>query len=168
MSETKNLMSADAVEKLKSLIDDTPACLFASKLTEPPAHVCPMHVQEVDADGCLWFFSGADSSHNRHINADARVQLLFSNPSKIEYLTVYGTAEVVRDHDKTADLWNPMVSAWFPEGKTDPNLTLLKVRPAEAHYWDTQNGKLVTMAKILMASVTGKMSDAGVHGDLKV
>ncbi len=168
MSEIKNLMSDEAVEKLKSLVDDTPTCMFGSRLGQLPVHVCPMHVQEVDKDGALWFFSGANSEHNSHINADAKVQLIFGNPGKNEFITVFGVAEISRDDDKIAELWNPIVSAWFPGGKTDPNLTLIKVNPAEAHYWDTQDGKLISMAKILVASVTGKMSDAGVEGDLKV
>jgi len=168
MGETKDLIAAEAVDKLRELVEASSTCMFASKLDEIPIHVCPMQVQDVDDQGALWFFSGADSTHNAHINADGRVQLIFSNNSNYEYLTVFGEATVLRDVDKVHDLWNGMVKNWFPQGQDDPNLTLICVQPETVHYWDTKDGKLISIAKILKSAVTGKPSDIGVQGDLKV
>lgn len=169
MSTTRNLLGPDAVRKLKELTKNTSTCMFASGLSKVPFHVCPMGVQEVDDSGDLWFFSGADSVHNRQLEGDPRVQLIFSNVSKVEYLTVFGETTISKDPRKIDELWNKFVEAWFPGGKNDPNLTLLCVRPSIAHYWDTENGKLVTMAKILTAAVTGsEIDEGGVEGDLQV
>jgi general stress protein 26 len=168
MSEIKNLIAEEAVAKLQDLVKSTPTCMFASRLGEAPFHVCPMQVQETDYEGRLWFFSGAESTHNQQIAADPRVQLIFSNHSDREYLTVYGTASISRDREQIDRLWNRMVEVWFPEGKDDPNLTLICVQPAIAHYWDTEDGKLVTMAKILTAAATGSEVHTGVEGSLNV
>lgn len=167
-SHTENLISAEAVSKLQELVDHSPTCMFATRLGEVPFHVCPMHVQEVDDAGCLWFFSGADSTHNSQINGDSRVQLIFANNTDIEFLTVYGGATISRDRAKIDKLWNKMVEAWFSDGKDDANVTLLCIQPTQAHYWDTESGKLITMAKILTSALTGADSEAGVEGDLKV
>ncbi len=167
MSE-ENLTSKEAVGKLRELVEAARTCMFATHLTEVPFHACPMHAQEVDDDGCVWFFSGADSEHNDHILVDPRVQLIFSEPKDTKYVLVYGEATVVTDRDKIDELWNQMVKAWFPDGKDDANLTLIKVKPLKAHYWDTEHGKWVTMAKIMISSVTGSMDDGGVEGDLRV
>jgi len=169
MNNTKNLMGREAVEKLRSLIDETPTCMFGSGLDRIPFHVCPMHVQEVDDRGNLWFFSGADSTHNQRLASDSRAHLIFCNSSRVEYVTVFGEVTVSRDKARIEQLWTRMVEVWFPDGPTDPNLTLLSVRPIFAHYWDTENGKLVTMAKILTAAVTGGQPDAvGVDGSIKI
>ena len=168
MNQTINLMGESAVKKLKSLVDATPTCMFGSGLKETPPHLCPMHVQQVDVAGDLWFFSAADSTHNRHLAAAPQAQLVFGNPANMEYLVIYGATTISKDRTKIDELWSKMAEAWFPEGKYDPNLTLLRVRPSQAHYWDTENGKLVAFAKILTSAVSGKISDVGVQGDLAV
>jgi len=167
MSE-RNLISKDAVDKLRELAESARTCMFATQLTEVPFQVCPMYLQQVDVQGCLWFFSGADSVHNASVDDDPRVQLIFSEPKDTKYVVIYGNASVETDRGKVDELWNPMVKAWFPDGKDDPNLTLLKVRPLKAHYWNTEDGKMMTIAKIIIASVTGSMDDGGVEGDLRL
>jgi general stress protein 26 len=169
MSTTKDLMRNDAVDKLRELVENTPTCMMGTGLRVIPSHICPMQVQEVDELGNLWFFSGADSVHNQQISGDQRTQLTFCNSSKIEYLVVFGDASISRERRRIDELWTKMAEAWFPKGKDDPKLTLICVKPTSAHYWDTEDGKMVAFAKILVAAVTGKPNDSGgVDGDIKV
>lgn len=168
MSDHKNLIAEEAVSKLQDLVKASPTCMFATNLGEVPFHAIPMRVQEADYEGDLWFFSSADSTHNAQINADSRVQLIFTNSSDMEFLTVYGTASISTDKTQIDRLWNPMVGAWFEGGKDDPNVTLIRVQPTVAHYWDTEDGKLVTMAKILTRAATGADISTGVQGSLSV
>ena len=167
MSAIQDLVSTEAVEKMRAISDAAAStCLFATDLGSVPFHLCPMQVQEIENDGTLWFFSGADSIHNANLEKDNRVQLMFCNGSKHEYLAIHGRAEVTRDIHKVDELWTSMVKTWFPMGKDDPNLTLIAVQPYKAHYWDTKDGKLVAMGKMLVGAVTGKPLDVGVEGDL--
>lgn len=167
MSERKNLIDEDAVSKLQDLVKGSSTCMFASNLTDLPLHVSPMRVQETDYEGRLWFFSEADSTRNSHINADPRVQLIFTNTPEMEFLTVFGTASISTDKDLINRLWNGMVEAWY-NGKDDPNISLICVQPAAAHYWDTEDGKLVTMAKLITRAATGSDIPIGQQGDLDV
>ena len=167
MPESKNLIAEEAVAKLQSLVEGSNTCMFATNLTEAPFHVCPMRVQEADYEGRLWFFSEADSTHNKHINADPRVQLIFTNTPEMEFLTVYGTATISTDRILIDRLWNGLVEAWF-DGKDDPRISIICVQLASAHYWDTEDGKLITMAKILTRAATGSDIPIGQEGDLKV
>jgi general stress protein 26 len=168
MDHIRNLVSQEAVEKLRELVECAPTCMFGTNLSVIPMHVCPMHVMDVDGDGSLWFFTGLNTEHSAQILEDPRVQLIFNNASKYEFLTVFGEAELLRDVEKIHELWKPMVKAWFPDGKDDPNLTMIRVDPKKVHYWDTKDGKLVVLAKILYGAVTGKIEEGGVQGDLKV
>jgi general stress protein 26 len=168
MNNEQNLTGTEAVEKLRGLIKGSSTGMFATRLTSVPFHVCPMQVQQVDDEGALWFFSGADSAHNAHIAADPRVQVIFTNTSDYEFLTVFGRAEIRTDRAKIEELWDATVKAWFPKGKDDPNLSLIRLAPEDAHYWDTKNGKVITLIKMIAAAASNREPDAGVQGDLKV
>ena len=167
MNETQDFIGQDAVDKLRSLVSSSPTCMFASNLTSVPFHVCPMQVQRVDDQGNIWFFSDASSEHNRHLREDPRVELIFSNHSNYQYLAVFGEIIISRDPAKIDELWTSAMKAWFPDGKSDPNLTLLRVHPELVHYWDTKDGKLVTLAKILGSAISGNPADVGQQGELK-
>ncbi|MES2997015.1 MAG: pyridoxamine 5'-phosphate oxidase family protein [Verrucomicrobiota bacterium] len=163
-----NLHSKEAVEKLQSLVGSCSTCLFGTALGTIPIHVIPMQVQEVDDHGNLWLFSGADSMHNGHLANDPRVQMFFTNHNDGEYLTVSGHAVISHDRAKIGKLWDPTVEAWFPDGKEDPNVTLLCVSPTDVHYWASKHGKFVSLVKMAGAAISGNPPDAGMEGDLSV
>lgn len=168
MSETQNLIGEEAVSKLQEIVKGSPTCMFATKLEQAPFHVIPMRVQEADYEGNFWFFSSKDSTHNAQINDDPRVQLIFANSPDMEFMTVFGTASVTTDKAQIDRLWDAMVGSWFEGGKDDPNVSLIRVQPAVAHYWDTEDGKLVTITKMLTRAVTGSDIDPGVEGKLNL
>ncbi|MGJ8643018.1 MAG: pyridoxamine 5'-phosphate oxidase family protein [Luteolibacter sp.] len=168
MSETQNLIGGEAITKLQEIVKGSPTCMFATKLEQAPFHVVPMHVQEADYEGNLWFVSSKDSTHNAQIKDDPRVQLIFANSPDMEFMTVFGTASVSTDRDQINRLWDAMVGSWFEGGKDDPNVSLIRVQPTIAHYWDTDDGKLVTITKMLTRAVTGSDIDPGVEGKLNL
>ncbi len=168
MSELKNLSDQKAVSKLKELAEDIKVCLFCTELTQLPINSRPMAIQQVDDFGNLWFMSSRSSNKNFEIQHDNRVQLFFSKTADSHYLSVYGTATIFRDRAKIEELWSPIARAWFEEGKNDPDVTLIKVAPEQAYYWDTKDGKLISLLKIATAAVTGIQSDGGVEGKIHI
>jgi general stress protein 26 len=165
---TEDLFGPEAIQKIKELVKEQSICHFVSNLSSRPLSTRPMAAQEVDDNGIIWFFSAKDSDKNHDIHNDNDVQLLFSNPENSEYLSIYGKAWIILHKEKAKKIWTPIAKAWFKEGVDDPELTLLKVVPEEAYYWDTKNNKVVSMFKILASVVTGKTADDGVQGELKV
>lgn len=168
MGETKDLSRSEGIKKIKELAEATVTCMFCTNLSQVPIDTRPMGTQEVDEEGNIWFFSAIDSLKNQQIQNDRRVQLMYSCPEKSHFMSVYGHAKVIKDRERTEELWNIFVKAWFEEGKDDPNLSLIKVTPEDAHYWDTKHGKIVSMVKIAIAAVTGKSMDGGVEGDINL
>jgi general stress protein 26 len=164
----KNLHSTEAVNKLKSLVESISTCMFYTNVSAGVHNTRPMAAIEVDINGTLWFFTNIESNKVRDIQKDPNVHLAFAHPGKDSYLDLRGLASVETDRKSIHDKWNPIVKAWFPEGKDDPNLCLIKVKTDEAHYWDTETTKMVEMIKIVSSVVSGKKLVEGVHGDLLV
>jgi len=164
----KNLNSNDAVEKLKSLINQTGTCMFFTNIKSGVYNTRPMLIIEVDGSGSCWFFTNKNSEMARDIETDSHVHLVFSNPIKESYLDLRGRASVQHDRKSIEEKWNPIVKAWFPQGIDDPELCLIKVKTDEAHYWDNNNTKMVEILKTVASIVTGNQPALGVHGDLLV
>lgn len=166
-TDVVDLQQQEAINKIKELVSHNPICMFTTHLTELPLQTRPMSTQEVDDEGNLWFLSSKESEKNFEIGADSRVQLFFGNKGDSEYLSVYGKATVLRDRSKIEEVWSPMVKAWFQEGKDDPSLTAIKVKPEDAYYWDTKHGKMISLIKIMSSVVAGRTMDDGVEGRLR-
>jgi general stress protein 26 len=166
--DVQDLHRGEAIDKLKELVKHNPICLFTSRLTQEPFQTRPMSTAQVDDEGNLWFLSASDSYKNEEVDYDPNVQLFYVNTPDSEYLTVFGKAYISTDRKKIDEVWKPLAKAWFTEGKDDPRITLLKVVPEEAYYWDTKTNKMVAMLKILTAAVTGQTMDDSVEGKLAV
>ncbi|MEO7984372.1 MAG: pyridoxamine 5'-phosphate oxidase family protein [Bacteroidota bacterium] len=165
-TEIKNLRRQEANEKIKKLAGDADICLFTTDLTHLPLKTRPMSTQEIDDEGNLWFFSHIDSDKNNDIAKDERVQLFYSNRNSSEYLSLYGTATIIRDKAKAKELWSAMVKVWFKD-PGDVNLTIIKVVPEDGYYWDTKDGKLVSLFKMAVGALTGKELDGSIEGKIK-
>jgi general stress protein 26 len=63
-------------------------------------------------------------------------------------------------------MYDPIVKVWMPGGVDDPNLSVIKVIPEDGYYWNNKNGKMVAIAKMAAAYVTGKTMDDGIEGTL--
>lgn len=168
MGDNKNLYSKEAIEKLKELAEAADICMFVTNLDNRPMSARPMSTQEVDEEGNLWFLSKASSDKNEEIKDNDEVQLFYNNKTSAEFLSVYGRAVIMRDREKTKEIWTPMAKAWFTEGIDDPELTIIKVIPEDTYYWDTKSSKFVSLVKIAAAVVTGKTKDDGVQGKINV
>ncbi len=168
MGDTMNLIDADAIQKIKKLVKDSNTCHFVTNLSNTPLSSRPMATQKVDEEGNIWFMSDKDSDKNKEIQTDNRVQLFYSAHGSYEYLSVYGTAEIIFDKEKIHEMWTNFAKAWFTEGEDDPAISLLKVTPEDGYYWDTKNNKIFSLFKIAKSIVTGKTDDDGLEGRLKV
>lgn len=167
MGDVQSLGRKEANEKIKELAEKADVCLFTTNLTSLPLTTRPMSTRTVDEDGCIWFFSRKDSNKNREIASDSRVQLFYSNFSNSEFMSLYGKASIIMDDAKAKELWSAIAKTWFNKGYDDPELTLLKIVPEEGYYWDTKDGKVISLIKMLAGAVTGKEFDTGVEGKIR-
>lgn len=164
---TDNLSSKEARKKMTSLVDDIEVAMMVTKMGSKPLHAVPMTTKKVDKEGNIWFLSRLDSDHNGDIVSDPDVQLLYSDTSDMEFISIFGKAAVNTDKDVLKDLYSKIDDAWF-NGADDPNLAALVVSPKEAYYWDTKQNKYVTLFKMGIAALSGDDKDIGEKGKLKL
>src|SRR5690606_16232845 len=164
---TKNLYSNEAKKKIKELAESIDHAMMATDLKSEPFHVVPMSTKKIDDDGNMWFLSDKNSTYNQNIERQNRAQLIYADKGNFEFLTVYGRASISSDRNKIKDLYGSGDDAWF-EGLDDPNLTAIKIEPDDAHYWDTKNGKVLSLLKMVGEAITGNEPDLGEQRKLKI
>src|SRR5690606_31110924 len=130
---TENLNNEAAREKLKGLVEDIRVAMMVTGLSKIPLNAIPMSTKKIDETGDIWFLSLRNSEHNMNIAENNQVQLLYSDPSDMEFVSVYGTGEIITNREVLEELYDEMADAWF-DGEDDPNLSAIKFHPREAYY----------------------------------
>lgn len=158
------------IKKLNELIKDVKIAMLTTEDTDGTLRSRPMGTQEVEFDGDLWFFTNKESAKVHEVESHKEVNVSYSRPDSNTFVSVSGKAEVVNDKAKMKDLWNPALKAWFPDGLNDPDITLLKISVNKAEYWDASSSKMVVLAKMAKAVITGQeyQADKREHATLKL
>lgn len=164
---TKNLFSKEAKQKINDLAMDIDFAMFASGLKEYPLHMVPMSTKNVDDSGQIWFLSNRNSQHNKNIIQNSAIHLVYSSPSKMKFLNVYGQANITTDFTIIKELYKPSDDAWF-DGVEDPNITAIAIKPDQAFYWDPKNNTLITLLKMGVGALTGDEPDLMDQGELNI
>lgn len=166
---TENLNNQEAIEKITQLVDKIDIGMLCTYPEESNyVHAVPMSRQEIDKDGNIWYLFSAESETYKHLKKNDCVSILFSQVSDYRFLAINGRAEVSRDQERIEKYWNKFVEAWFEKGKEDPNIRILKVNLIDAHYWDNNTNKLITLIKVATSAISGKKMDIGREGDLNI
>ena len=156
------------VAKIAKEIKGIRMAMLTTVALDGSLHSRPMATQEQDFDGDLWFFTDKHSVKVDELEANNRVNVAFVSPDDNRYVSITGKAKLVLDQAKIDELYSPAIKAWFPDGKDDPNISLIHVDPDVAEYWDSPNSKLVQVAGFLKALATGKRIDGGENEIVKL
>jgi general stress protein 26 len=140
-------------------IKDVRIAMLTSFDDKHQLHSRPMGTIKPDADGSLLFLTDKEHALVAEVQKDSQVGLTYSDPGQNIYVSVTGHAQVYRDQAKIDELWNESFKAWFPKGKGDPNITILKVEIQQAEYWDTPSSFLSVAYGYVRALVTGEKSE---------
>jgi len=164
----KNLLGAEAIEKIQALAKKASSCFFCTKNDEDGLFATrPMAPEKIDDDGNFWFLSANDSNKNKEIQQDPLVQLLFQGSSYSDYLSLSGKVTISTDKAKIDELWDPMMKTWFTEGKDDQRITVLKFTPTQGYYWDTKHSMAVALVKRAYGAIVGETYDDSIEGEIK-
>jgi general stress protein 26 len=164
----ENMQGAEAIKKIRELAEAARVCLMITNLDSKPLSIRPMASQKVDEQGYVYFMAVRSSDAVSHIQSSSEIQVTWSNRDRSEYMSLYGRGEVYRDQAEIDEMWNSFVKTWFPEGKDDPELVVIRFKPESGYYWDTQHGKIVQLLGMVTGAVTGKEADDSVEGRIRL
>jgi general stress protein 26 len=149
------------LDKLIEKIKDIDIAMMTTADEDGSLRSRPMRNMQVKEDGAIWFFTGYESAKSHELKQDSHVNLSYADPSNNLYVSVSGRATLSKDKAKIDELWNPAMKAWFPEGKDDPNVGLIRVTIDKAEYWDSPNSAVVHLYGVVKAAITGQPADPG-------
>jgi general stress protein 26 len=145
---------AESIEKLAELIRDVDIAMLTTVASSGHLVSRPLGTQQVEFDGDLWFATGCDSGKADEIRANPHVNVAYASPARDIYVSVAGRASLVRDRAKIEQLWSPRMQLYFPGGKDDPDLCLIRVQADSAEYWDGHGRRLGQVLHLLLSAVT--------------
>ncbi len=154
-------------QKIREMVKDIDFCMLTTIDENRDLHSRPMSANgEIDRNGDLWFFTGVSSHKVREVEKSPKVNVSFADPKNQQYVSITGIAELVRDRKKIEQLWKPEFKMWFPEGKDDPEVALLRIRLERAEYWDSPSSAAAYVFNFVSSLITGKQPDMGENEKL--
>lgn len=146
-------------EQLWDHLDDVRFVMLGSPVASQ--HMQPMAPQ-VDKDaGAIWFYTSTESDLVRAINGNPSDKVHLCVTEKDYQACLRGHIVEYKNRDKIDQYWSSIVSAWFPEGKSDPNLTMLCFTPVDAAVWASDKNPITFAYEIGKANLKGQKPDIG-------
>jgi general stress protein 26 len=154
-----------SIRQLRSLLRGVRVGMLTTQTLDGASHSRPMLVHQVDEAGWLWFVTDRHSRKTWELSQNPRATIALQSKKGDRYVSVQGTAVVVRDDVKLKELWNPMMRSWFPRGRRDPEIALVAVRIERVEYWlmpRTRLGGLAAMANAMLRRPRRQVHKHGV------
>jgi general stress protein 26 len=130
--------------------------------TADAIHARPMAIARIDDGIGVYLVTDINSLKIDEISVNPHAVLTFQSARK--FASVSGELTVLGDRQLIEKMWKEAWKVWFPDGKSDPNIALLKFTAHEGEYWDNaglQGLKYVyDAAKAYVAGETPKTDDA--------
>jgi general stress protein 26 len=150
-------MTTSPEKHLQELLEDFDVAMFVTQTADGQLRSRPMVLADVEADGTLWFLTQRGSPKMDEIAQDSQVNVALQ--SSMKYVSLSGRAAPTHDRSKLEEVWNDSWKVWFPGGKDDPGLMLVKVSGETGEYWDNSGSSGISyLIKAGKAYLHGKVS----------
>jgi general stress protein 26 len=153
---------------LYELLKDFDTAMLITRAGDGHLHARPMAIAELRADADAYFVTNIESPKIAEIDADADVLLTFH--SARQYAAVYGRVNIVQDRQLIERLWMEAWKVWFPRGKADPSIALLRFDAERGEFWDNAGtGGIQYAFAVARAYVRGEtpQTDPERHGRVR-
>lgn len=133
---------AGEIKKVASIMKDLDFCMMTTR-SKSGLRARPMSNNgEVEFDGDVWFFSAAESRKIGDIESDPEVHLSYADTKSFVFVSMGGSASIVRDIEKKRQLWMEELERWFEDGPESDDVVLIKVTPRTVAYWGDDEGEV--------------------------
>ncbi len=129
--------------------------LFLQLDADPQTAVPMTAALDENAKDAIWFFTGRDHAFARGGPATAT----FAGKDHEVFARFKGTLSEETSRERLDKQWSNFVEAYFPRGKDDPNLLMLRMDLAGAEIWTTDVGLATTVRMALGRDVREETRD---------
>jgi general stress protein 26 len=155
------MRTEEKADRLYDIIKDFDNAILVTQVADGRSHARPMAIAEIRPDGDIFFATDIASPKVAEIARNPAVLVSFQSGS--QFASVAGRAEVVKDRALIDALWSDVWKVWFPGGKSDPSLCLIRVDGREGEYWDDAGAqgikRLFQTAKAYMQGRTPEIDE---------
>lgn len=127
-------MTDNNIQHLQDLLQNFRTAMLITHHAGGDVRARPMTLAEVDMGAELWFATSLSSAKVDEIERNSSVLVTLQDSTR--YVSVAGRCELTRDRDMIEKLWSDAWLIWYPKGKNDPDLVLLRIVPERGEYWD--------------------------------
>jgi general stress protein 26 len=127
-------------------------------LMDSDQHFRPMTAFVEEGDGQIWFFTRKDTDLAQAVAGDGMAMFVVQTNDLQACLG--GRLTETFDRVRMDKYWNSVVAAWYPNGKDDANLTMLRLDLEDAEVWISANPVRFAW-EIAKANATHRAPDAG-------
>jgi len=159
------------LKTLYDMIEESKVAMMTTRRSDGYLRSRPMANQKHAAGADLWFVTSEGTAKLDDIAHDAHINLSYFRESKMEWVSVSGTAVISRDRGIIRKLYASDWKAWFGnEGDPrhgnpdDPRMVLIGVDVQMAEFLEINKPKPLVLFEIAKGWVTGSEPDLGeVH-----
>ena len=155
------------LRRLAGLIDGIDVAMLTTHAADGSMVSRPLQTLEFDAGGELVFFTAADSHKVAELTDNPDVNLAYADPGKQRFVSVRGSVRLDRDRETIDRLWSVTQKVFFPAGKDDPQLMVLRVRVRDAAWWDAADNFVARAIDFAQGLLGEEPADLGEHGHLQ-
>jgi general stress protein 26 len=129
-------------QQFRDLVRDIPFAMFTTVTAGGGLRSRPMVASENAFDGTLWFFTRSSSAVAQEVAGNRMVNVTYVSAPEDRFVSVSGSASVVRDVERAAGMWSSVYNQWFAGGPSDPDLSLIKIETDRVEFWDRKAGRM--------------------------
>ncbi len=146
--------SAGELKELQDLLKGYSIALLTTVGEDGHFHTRPMAMQHRDLSDGLWFATSEETEKVHDLARNPHCGVAFHEAAfGSTYLSLSGSAELIRDRSLIRRMWDHAWDPWFPGGPGQQDVLLIKVTPEHAEYVHPKTGRLqvlFTLAKRLL------------------
>ncbi len=135
-------------------LDDSPFIMLGLKGVDDD-QTRPMTAQidvpedgDKDDGGQIYFFASKTDGVGQAVTGSSRAVATFVGKDHGLFAHIHGTLTPSDDKAVIDRLWNPFIASWYKDGKTDPDLQLLRFDTERADVWEASPGATLKAAAL--------------------
>lgn len=150
----------DALDAFWTALESSPFLMLG--LPAQTGHSLPMTAQFEGHHGPIWFYGSRASRLVEGLRTTNDAMAQYVGEGHRLFACVSGMLTIDNNPAMIDRFWSKSVAAWYPKGKADPDLVLLRFDPSHIEIWQA-DVSLMGKIKLMFGGAMSAADAAGKH-----